>query len=233
VVLQVGVLRAVAAGRRAEAGRIGLSSEIRAGVDHDGRGGRAVLERGDVVEHLERRAGLTDADAGDVELALNTRIVAVVVVDGPDIRQDLAGSRVDGHERGVPYVAAVQLLDPLLHLPLADLLLRHVQRRRHAVTTTRDRRLVAAEDLRELVSHLKHEVRGLDRCHRRARDLDRLGVRAVGRGLLDRARVDHLAQNVGATVFGAVDVVGLRWVEDRGRLRQACEKRRLGERELR
>src|SRR5207247_8260194 len=90
VVLEVGVLRAVAAGGRAHAGRVGLPAEVRSSVhDHRGRG-RALLERGDVVEHLERGSRLAEADAGDVELALDARVVPVVVVDRADVREDLA-----------------------------------------------------------------------------------------------------------------------------------------------
>src|SRR5439155_13043423 len=95
VVLEVRVLRAVAAGRGAHTSRIGLPAEVGARVDDDGRRGRSLLQCGDVIEHLEGRPRLPEADAGHVELALDARIVAVVVIDRADVGEDLAGPRID------------------------------------------------------------------------------------------------------------------------------------------
>src|SRR2546428_14127853 len=97
-----------------------------------------------------------------VELALHPRVVAVVVVDRTDVRQDLPAPRIDRHERRVPDVAVVQLLDPLADLAFADLLLGQIERGRDAVAAASDGCLVATEDLRKLGADLEDEMRGLD-----------------------------------------------------------------------
>ena len=233
MVLEVGVLRAVPARARAHARRIGLAGEVGARVDHHGRRGRALLERGHVVEHLERGARLAQADARDVVLTLHARVVAVVVVDGADIRDDLTVARIDRHQRRVPDILRVQLLDPVPHLALGDLLLRHVERRRHLVAAARDRSLVAAQDRRELVAYLEDEVRRFDRRDRRPGDPDRFALRGFGLLLGDRAGVQHLVEHVGAPRGRAVQILGLRRIEHGRRLRQPSEERGLRERELR
>ncbi len=126
----------------------------------------------------------------------------------------------------------MQLVHPLADLALPDLLLGHVEGRGDAIAAAGHRALIPSEDLRELITHLEHEVRRLDGRDGRLRDLDGLGARGVGLLLGDRAGVDHLIEDVEATLLGAVGVVSLRWVEDRGRLGQAGEERSLREREL-
>src|SRR5207249_3578519 len=117
------------------------------------------------------RSRLAQTDTRDVELALDARVVAVVVVDRADVGEHLAGPWVDRHESRVPDVSTVQPVHPFADLPLADLLFGHVERRRDAVATAGHRGLISTEDLSELVAHLEDEVRGFDRRDRRARDL--------------------------------------------------------------
>ncbi len=127
----------------------------------------------------------------------------------------------------------MQLLDPFAHLSLRNLLLRHVERRGHPVAAPAHGRLVAPEDLRELVADLEDEVRRADGGHRWARDLDPLRARGLGLLLRDRADIHHLVEHVAATLLGAIDVLGLRRVEHRRSLRETGEKRRFRQRELR
>jgi len=220
VVLQIGVLRPVAA------------TEVGTRV-HDDRGRRRpLLQCGEVVEHLERRARLPQADTGDVELPLDPGIGARVVVRRPDVGKDLARTRVERRERGVPDVAPVQPIDVVLHLPLGGLLDPPVERGRDPEPAARHGTLVTAEDVGELVPDLEHEMRRPDRRDPWPDGLDRLGV---GGGLLrrrDRVDAHHLVEHIGPPDLRALGVRDLRRVEDRRRLRQSGEQRGLREGEL-
>src|SRR5207247_10066459 len=95
VVLQVRVLGAVPAAARAHVVWVSPAGEVGARVDDQRRRRRALLQRGEVVDHLEGRPRLSLPDPRDVELPLHARILAVVVVDGPDVREDLAVARAE------------------------------------------------------------------------------------------------------------------------------------------
>ena len=72
-----------------------------------------------------------------------------------------------------------------------------------------------------------------DRRQLRAGHLDGLRVGRVALRNRDRSEVDHLVEDVGAALFGALDVVRLRGIEHGGGLRESREERRLGDRERR
>src|SRR5688572_27923362 len=79
-----------------------VHDEVSARVNEHGRHGRvAGLEGGCVRARLECRAGLTATEAGNVELTLHLRRLAVSVVARADIRDDLARLGVDRNERAV------------------------------------------------------------------------------------------------------------------------------------
>jgi hypothetical protein len=96
-------------------GRRVLAAEIGRGIhQHRARGHRLVVERGQVVERLERRPRLAETAADDVVLRLELLVaLGRVVVRAADVGDQLTGLVVDGDEGAVVDVLATEILDPL------------------------------------------------------------------------------------------------------------------------
>ena len=88
---------------------------------------------------LKADPGWRRAEPGHVELALDAWVLAVVVVDAADVRDDLPGRRVDGHHGRVVDVEAAERVDPLQDEPLRLLLQRIVEGGRDAIAAGADR----------------------------------------------------------------------------------------------
>ena len=163
----------------------------------------ARLEGRRVGDRLERGTDLAASKARHVELPLHARVLAVVVVDAADVRDDLAGRRVECYQRPVVHVLGLELVDPAAHLGLGGLLQAVVQRGDHPEAAGPEllcRVLIAelGQDLLCLALHPEAELRLLeDARHPRRMHLlpgrgDRLVVLDLGDVAVGQHRVEHL-----------------------------------------
>ena len=109
---------------------------IEAGQRRDRR--HAALERRGKHERLERGAGLAPAAAGAIERGL-------LVVAAADQGEDVAGRRIDRHQRGLQRRLARCCCRPLLHRRFGGVLQLGDERRLHAPVG----RMIAAEFIAE------------------------------------------------------------------------------------
>ena len=89
---------------------------------------------------LKADPGCLRPEPRHVELALDLRGLAVVVVDAADVRDDLAGRRVDRDQRRIVDVLVGEVGDPLLDELVSDLLQGVVEGGLDAVAAGADRK---------------------------------------------------------------------------------------------
>ena len=182
-------------------------SELRDRVDEERRRrGLACLERRAVGDRLEGRARLATAEAGDVELAVDARILPVVVVHRSHVGDDLAGRGVDRHQRAVADVLVREGGDPLCHFLVRLLLQAEVDRGRDLVAAGAqlEGRILEAEggeDALSLAPDPEREVRLAQRARHAARVHRGPGHRVglVALRLRDPAVAEHRVEDLGAT----------------------------------